>query len=65
MRKAVSRRSLALVGGATVLALVAAGCGGSSDDSSDTAGKGKGPVPEPTEPVTVTFSSWVGNTTRR
>jgi multiple sugar transport system substrate-binding protein len=60
VRKAVSRRSLALVGGATVLALVAAGCGGSSDNnSSSTAGKGKGPVPEPTEPVTVTFSSWV------
>jgi multiple sugar transport system substrate-binding protein len=61
VRKAVSRRSLALVGGATVLALVAAGCGGSSDDdSSSTAGKGKGSVPEPTSPVTVSFSSWVG-----
>ena len=62
MRKAVSRRSLALVGGAAVLALVAAGCGGGSDDSSDTAGQGKGPVPEPSSPTTVSFSSWVGQT---
>jgi multiple sugar transport system substrate-binding protein len=60
VRRAVSRRSLALVG-ATALALVAAGCGGSSDNSSnDTVGKGKGAVPEPKSATTVTFSSWVG-----
>jgi ABC-type glycerol-3-phosphate transport system substrate-binding protein len=52
---------MALVGSMLVGALVVAGCGGSdsSDDNAD-AGKGKGAVPEPTSPVTVTFSSWVG-----
>lgn len=40
--------------------MVVAGCG--SDSTGDTdAGKGTGPVPEPTKPVTVTFASWVGS----
>jgi multiple sugar transport system substrate-binding protein len=47
---------------AAVVALLAASCGGDSaeEDQSDT-GAGTGPVPEPTEPVTVTFASWVGS----
>jgi len=56
----VSRRSLAVIGIAAALALVAAGCGDSGGSDNTVAGKGKGPVPEPTSPVTVTFSSWVG-----
>jgi multiple sugar transport system substrate-binding protein len=48
--------------GAACAALVAAGCGGgSSSDDDSSAGKSKGPVPEPTEPVTITFASWVGS----
>jgi multiple sugar transport system substrate-binding protein len=54
------RRALLAVG--PVLGLLAvASCGGSDSSSSDAnAGKGNGSVPEPTKPVTVTFSSWVG-----
>jgi multiple sugar transport system substrate-binding protein len=39
-----------------------AACGGDSGspESKSTAGKGSGPVPEPTKPVTITFESWVG-----
>jgi multiple sugar transport system substrate-binding protein len=42
------------------LALVA-GCESSSDDEqTPAAGAGSGPVPEPKEPVTISFASWVG-----
>src|SRR3954453_21864661 len=44
-----------------VAAVIAAGCGSSSDNgSSSSASKGAGPVPDPKEPVTITFASWVG-----
>ncbi|MEN3281548.1 MAG: multiple sugar transport system substrate-binding protein [Solirubrobacteraceae bacterium] len=63
LNKAVSRRWLAVVV-VIVCAAVVAACG-SSDKSSDTTGKSApkaaGPVPEPTSPVEVTFSSWVGS----
>jgi multiple sugar transport system substrate-binding protein len=42
-----------------VAATFAAGCGG-SDENGSTAGKGKGPVPEPKAPVEISFASWVG-----
>ncbi len=46
---------------AGMLALLAAcgGGGGTTPQASESAAQG--PVPEPTEPVTITFSSWVGN----
>src|ERR1700754_3456129 len=59
MTHGLSRRSLATVVATTTAALALAACstgGGSSTDK----GAGEGPVPEPTSPVTVTFSSWVG-----
>jgi multiple sugar transport system substrate-binding protein len=43
------------------MVVVAAGCGGSDNESSTTAGKGAGPVPDPKQPVTIRFASWVGN----
>jgi multiple sugar transport system substrate-binding protein len=43
-----------------LVAIVAAGCGSSGDDSSNTASKGAGPVPDPKSPTTITFASWVG-----
>jgi multiple sugar transport system substrate-binding protein len=63
LNKAVSRRWLAVVV-VIVCAAVVAACG-SSDKSGDTtsksAAKPAGPVPEPSSPVEVTFSSWVGS----
>jgi multiple sugar transport system substrate-binding protein len=46
--------------GVIVVAVVAAGCGGSDNESATSAGKGAGAVPEPKEPVTISFASWVG-----
>ena len=43
-----------------VAAVVAVGCGSSDDGSSSGASKGAGPVPDPKQPVTITFASWVG-----
>jgi multiple sugar transport system substrate-binding protein len=44
------------------LLAAAAGCGGSDDEAGgDSAAPGAQPVQEPTEPVTITFASWVGN----
>jgi multiple sugar transport system substrate-binding protein len=43
-----------------VAAALLAGCGSSTDDASPAAGAGAGPVPEPKEPVTISFASWVG-----
>jgi multiple sugar transport system substrate-binding protein len=42
------------------LTSLAAACGGGSS-SAPQESTGSGPVPEPEEPVTITFSSWVGN----
>jgi multiple sugar transport system substrate-binding protein len=53
-------RSLSSIAVVVIAALVA-GCGGGSDDST-TAGQGKGPVPDPKQPVTISFASWVGGT---
>ena len=56
-----TRRSAKLVGVAA-FALFVAACNSGGDDSDNGTSEGSGPVPEPTEPVTITFSSWVGNT---
>jgi multiple sugar transport system substrate-binding protein len=53
-------RSLQLVVAAGLTSVLVAACG--SGNKPDTnAGKGQGPVKDPTSPVTVTFSSWVGS----
>jgi multiple sugar transport system substrate-binding protein len=47
--------------GVILVAVVAAGCGGSdSNESASKAGKGEGAVKDPTSPVEITFASWVG-----
>ena len=53
-------RALAASAVAVTLFTAACGGGGSSDSGSD-AGAGSGPVESPSEPVTISFSSWVGN----
>jgi multiple sugar transport system substrate-binding protein len=53
----VSRSAQLVVAVGLTSALVA--CGSSNSNSS--AGTGQGPVKDPTSPVTVTFSSWVGS----
>jgi multiple sugar transport system substrate-binding protein len=45
-----------------MLALLAAGCGGDDDEEAeDTTAQTDEPIAEPTEPVTISFASWVGN----
>ena len=58
------RRTISLLALSSALALVAAcgGGGGGGTPGASTAPTVQGPVPEPTEPVTITFSSWVSNT---
>jgi multiple sugar transport system substrate-binding protein len=59
MKNLSTTRKLAILAAGTVLSLAAA-C--STGGASKTAGSdATGPVPEPKSPVTITFSSWVGN----
>jgi multiple sugar transport system substrate-binding protein len=55
-------RGRVLAAGAVAVSLFTAACssGGGSGSGSD-AGAGEGPVEDPKEPVTISFSSWVGN----
>ena len=61
MKNLSTTRSLSLLAAGAVISLLAAcgGGGGSSPTGSESAASG--PVPEPTAPVSITFSSWVGN----
>jgi multiple sugar transport system substrate-binding protein len=59
MHKTGSRKAVSFLACLSAAALVAA-CGGSSSGDAEP-GAGSGPVPEPSEPVTITFSSWVGS----
>jgi multiple sugar transport system substrate-binding protein len=43
------------------VALSLTACGGSGGDDTS-AGKGSGPVADPSEPVTISFASWIGGT---
>jgi multiple sugar transport system substrate-binding protein len=43
------------------VALLTTACGGGSSDSDSDAGAGSGPVQDPKDPVTISFSSWIGN----
>jgi multiple sugar transport system substrate-binding protein len=55
-------RGRGLAAGAVAVALLTAACGGGGSSGSDPdAGAGSGPVADPKEPVTISFSSWVGN----
>ena len=56
------RRSISLLAAGSAFALLAACGGGGGTPTASTAPTVEGPVPEPTEPVTITFSSWVSNT---
>jgi multiple sugar transport system substrate-binding protein len=59
LRLSFSRRTaVAPLLSLTLLAVAACGGGASEGPKEST---GEGPVPEPSEPVTITFSSWVGN----
>ena len=54
-----ARITALLAAGSLVLLAACGGGGGGSPAASEPAAQG--PVPEPTEPVTISFSSWVGN----
>jgi multiple sugar transport system substrate-binding protein len=54
-----SRRKQAVLG-VVMAATLVAGCGGGSGGGSGAEQTATGPVPEPTEPVTISFSSWIG-----
>jgi multiple sugar transport system substrate-binding protein len=56
----VAARWRALTISAVAVTLLATACG-SGGGSNEAAGKGSGPVADPKEPVTITFSSWIGN----
>ena len=57
MKKHASRRFIPLLGAAIALSLT--GCGASGADTADES-NATGPVADPTEPVTISFASWVG-----
>jgi multiple sugar transport system substrate-binding protein len=59
------RRAQLAVAVAAVGALTIAGCGSGTESSDTSAGEGEGTVPEPSEPVEVSFQSWVGNETMK
>jgi multiple sugar transport system substrate-binding protein len=58
-----SGKAASVVSLCMVASLSLAGCGGETENSPGNTqqGQGAGPVPEPKEPTTVTFFSWVGN----
>ncbi|PZF82500.1 ABC transporter substrate-binding protein [Jiangella anatolica] len=58
----MSRRAATAVAAISITSVVLAACGGESDEP-DAApqGAGEGPVEAPSEPVTVSFFSWIGN----
>ena len=63
MRFQKSWKAASVVSLCMVASLSLAACGGQTEESPGNTqqGKGAGPVPEPEEPTTVTFFSWVGN----
>ena len=62
MRNLTKTKLLPLLVAGTMLSVLAAcGGGGGGDPEPGASESAAGPVPEPTAPVTITFSSWVGN----
>ncbi|RCK69375.1 MULTISPECIES: ABC transporter substrate-binding protein [Desertihabitans] len=59
MRNWRTSRTLSVLAAGTALTLLAA-CGGGGGGPAGGGSTASGPVPEPAEPVTITFSSWVG-----
>src|SRR3954447_11660702 len=64
MRNLTKRKIVPLLAAGTLVLLAACGGGGGGNTAPQGSGSAttQGPVPGPTEPVTITFSSWVGNT---
>lgn len=64
MKNLKIRRSISLIAASSALVMLAAcgGGGGGGTPGTSTAPSAQGPVAEPTSPVEITFSSWVGNT---
>jgi multiple sugar transport system substrate-binding protein len=60
-KNGVAARWRTIATGAAVVALLTSACGGGSSNSGQSTGAG--PVPDPKEPVTISFSSWIGNET--
>jgi multiple sugar transport system substrate-binding protein len=62
VRFTLSRKAAAVVALMSITSLGLTACGSDSDEpESEPKGEGQGPVQEPTEPTTVTFFSWLGN----
>jgi multiple sugar transport system substrate-binding protein len=62
VRFKLSRKAASAVALVTIASMSLAACGDSSDpQESSPKGQGAGPVKDPTEPTTVSFFSWVGN----
>lgn len=59
MKTTWSRRAISIVATTAVAALIASCGAGGTGSNADS--ERSGPVPEPTEPVTITFASWVGS----
>jgi multiple sugar transport system substrate-binding protein len=59
-KRGLTRASVTLLGAIVLPALIAA-CGGGGGSENKGASAGAGPVPEPTKPVEISFSSWVGS----
>ena len=57
----LSRKAASVAALATVASLGLAACSGGSDDEQEPKGEGQGAVEEPSEPTTVSFFSWLGN----
>ena len=62
MRNNLSRKAAAVVALMSITSFGLVACGSDSDEpESEPKGEGLGPVEDPTEPTTVTFFSWLGN----
>ena len=61
MRINLSRKATVVAALVTIASMTLAACGESQPAGNTQQGEGEGPVQEPTEPTTVSFFSWIGN----
>ena len=61
MRSNLSRKATVAAALVTIASMSLAACGGSEPAGNTQQGQGEGPVQDPTEPTTVSFFSWIGN----